>query len=43
MARFILADADAFRVVAIGTKRAGATGAYPFVAALMALFCSSSR
>jgi len=38
VARAILANTDAFRVVAIGAKRAGAAGAYPFVAALMAFF-----
>ena len=34
----MLPDADAFRVVAIRAKRAGATGAYPLVAALVAFF-----
>ena len=37
VARAILADADTGRIVAIGTERAGAAGADPFVAALMPL------
>src|SRR6185503_11690293 len=38
VARFLLADAHAFRVVAVGAERRGAAGADPLVAALVAAF-----
>ena len=37
------ADADALRVVAVGAEGAGAAGADPLAAALVAFFCSSKR
>src|SRR5262249_42488303 len=36
VAVLVLADAHAFGIVAVGTERRGAGGAYPFLAALMA-------